>query len=73
MISSYMKKICQSEIGPCLGPTKTLATEKYEICCSLLDQFNSIFTKANPGMFVTNQFSSFFMHNDLWTKIISYI
>ena len=45
----YAKKhsICQSEVGPFLGPTKTVITNKYEICCSLLDQFNSVFTKPN--------------------------
>ena len=66
----YAKKhsICQSEIAPFLGPTKTLITDKYEICCSLLDQFNTVFTKPNPDRIVTNPFS-FFIHNHLWTKI----
>ena len=35
--------ICQSEVGPFLGPTKALISNKYEICCLLLDQFNSVF------------------------------
>ena len=52
--------ICQSEVGPFLGPTKTLISNKYEICCLLLDQFNSVFTKPNPHMIVTNPFSFFF-------------
>ena len=34
--------ICQSEVGPFLGPTKALISNKYEICCLLLDQFNSV-------------------------------
>ena len=42
--------ICQSEVGPFLGPTKALIKNKYEICCLLLDQFNSVFTKPNPDM-----------------------
>ena len=54
----YAKKhsICQSEVGPFLGPTKALISNKYEICCLLLDQFNSVFTKPNPDMIVTNPF-----------------
>ena len=28
-------------------------------CCSLLDQFNSAFTKPNPDRIVTNPFSFF--------------
>ena len=57
----YAKKhsICQSEVGPFLGPTKALISNKYEICCSLLDLFNSVFTKPNPDMIVTNPFSFF--------------
>ena len=57
----YAKKhsICQSEVGPFLGPTKALISNKYEICCLLLDQFNSVFTKPNPDMIVTNPFSFF--------------
>ena len=51
--------ICQSEVGPFLGPTKALISNKYEICCLLLDQFNSVFTKPNPDMIVTNPFSFF--------------
>ena len=57
-----MKKkhsICQSEVGQFLGPTKALISNKYEICCSLLDQFNSVFTKPNPDMIVTKPFSFF--------------
>ena len=57
----YAKKhcICHSEVGPFLGPTKVLISNKYEICCLLLDQFNSVFTKPNPDMIVTNPFSFF--------------
>ena len=57
----YEKKhsICQSEVGPFIGPTKALISNKYEICCLLLDQFNSVFTKPNPDMIVTNPFSFF--------------
>ena len=57
----YEKKhnICQSEIGPFLCPTKTLITNEYEICCSLLNQCNRVFTKRNPDMIVTNPLSFF--------------
>ena len=50
----YEKKhsICPSEVGPFLGLTKTLIINKYEICCSLLDQFNSAFTKPHPDRIV---------------------
>ena len=51
--------ICQSEVGPFLGPTKTLITNIYEICYSLLDQFNSVFTKPHPDRIVTIPFSFF--------------
>ena len=63
----YEKKkhsICQSEVGPFLGPTKTLITNKYEICCSLLDQFNSVFTKPNPDGLLLTHFL-FFIRNYL--------
>ena len=64
--------VCQSEVDPFLGPTKALISNKYEICCLLLDQFNSVFPKPNPDMIVTNPFL-FFIRNHLWTKIMSYI
>ena len=31
-----------NEIGPLMGPNKALTFDKYEICCSLLYQFNSV-------------------------------
>ena len=63
----YAKKhsICQSEVGPFLGPTKTLITNKYEIYCSIFYQFNSVFTKPNPDMIVTNPFSFFHMQSSM--------
>ena len=41
----YAKKhsICLNEIGPLMGPNKALTLDKYEMCCSLLYQFNSIY------------------------------
>ena len=43
----YAKNIAYvSDVGPFLGPTKALISNKYEICCLLLDQFNSVFTKS---------------------------
>ena len=40
----YAKKhsICLNEIGPLMGPNKVLTFDKYEMCCSLLYQFNSV-------------------------------
>ena len=54
----YEKKhsICLNEIGPLMGANKTLTSDKYEMCCSLLYQFNSVFTQPHS---VTNP-SSFF-------------
>ena len=34
--------VCQNEIGPIFGVSKVLTTDKYEMCCSLLNQFNSV-------------------------------
>ena len=40
----YAKRysICKQEVGPLLN---TLTDNKYEMCCLLADQFNSMFTK----------------------------
>ena len=40
--------ISQNEIGPLLGPSKALNSDKYEMCFSLLNQFNinSVFSPA---------------------------
>ena len=52
----YAKKhsICLNEIGPLMGPNKALTFDKYEMCCSLLYQFNSVFTKPHSEEIVTN-------------------
>ena len=42
-----------------MGLTKALTFDKYEMCCSLLYQFNSVSTKPHPEEIVTNP-SSFF-------------
>ena len=57
----YAKKhsICLNEIGPLMGPNKALTFNKYEMCCSFLYQFNSVFTKPHSEEIVTNP-SSFF-------------
>ena len=58
----YVKKhsICQNEIGPLIGPTKTLTTDTYyKICCSSLDKFNGVLLCPIPDMIVTNPFSFF--------------
>ena len=36
-----------------LGPTKSLTFDKYEMCCSLIYQFNSVFTKPHPEELLT--------------------
>ena len=40
----YAKKhsICLNEIGPLMGPNRALTSDKYEMCCSLLYQVNSV-------------------------------
>ena len=51
--------ICLNEIGPLMGDNKALTFDKYEMCCSLLYQFNGVFTKSHSEEIVTNP-SSFF-------------
>ena len=44
----YAKRysICKQEVGPLLNPlNNTLTDNKYEMCCLLANQFNSVFTK----------------------------
>ena len=38
--------ICLNEIGPLMGPNRTLTFDKYEMCCSLLYQFNNFFLQS---------------------------
>ena len=41
-----MISICKQEVGPLLNPlNNTLTNNKYEMCCLLANQFNSVFTK----------------------------
>ena len=43
----YAKRysICKPEVGPLLNPrNNTLTDNKYEMCCLLANQFNSVFT-----------------------------
>ena len=37
-----------------MGPNKALTFDKYEMCCSLLYQFNSVFIKPHSEEIVTN-------------------
>ena len=37
-----------------MGPNNALTFDKYEMCCSLLYPFNSVFTKPHPEKIVTN-------------------
>ena len=48
-----------------MGPNKTLTSDKYEMCCSLLYQFNSVFTKPHSDKIVTNPFSFFPMQSSM--------
>ena len=59
--SSDMQKhsICLNENGPLMGPTKALTVDKYEMCCSLVYQFNSVFTKTHHEDNVTSPYSFF--------------
>ena len=44
----YAKRynICKQELGPLLNPlNNTLTDNKYEMCCLLANEFNSVFTK----------------------------
>ena len=44
----YAKRysICKQEVSPLLNPiNNTLTDNKYEMCCLLANQFNSVFTK----------------------------
>ena len=70
----YAKKqsICLNEIGPLMGPNKALTFDKYEMCCSLLYQFNSVFTKPHSEDIVTNP-SSFFPCNHPGPALLIYI
>ena len=45
-----------------MGPKKALTSDRYEMCCSLLYQFNSVFTKPHSDKIVTNP-SFFSMSN----------
>ena len=70
----YAKKkhsICLDEIGPLMGPNKALTSDKYEMCCSLLYQFNSVFTKPHSEKIVTNP--SFFPCNHPCPILLIYI
>ena len=70
----YAKKhsICLNEIGPLMGPNKALTFDKYELRCSLLYQFNSVFTKPHSEKIVTNP-SSFFPCNHQCPILLIYI
>ena len=63
----YAKRhsICLNEIGTLMRPNKALTFDKYEMCCSLLYQFNSVFPKPHSEEIVTNP-SSFFFHATIY-------
>jgi len=51
--------ICKTDIGPLYCNNMSLSSEPYEMCCSLIRQFNSVFTSPNPEKIVTDPESFF--------------
>ena len=61
----YVKiySICKQEVGPLLNPlNNTLTDNKYEMCCLLANQFNSVFTKHKETSVIKDP-GTFFLSN----------
>ena len=61
----YAKRysICKQEVGPLLNPlNNTLTDNKYEMCCLLVNQFNSVFTKPNQTSVIKDPVTFFLSH-----------
>ena len=61
----YAKKysICKQEVGPLLDPlNNTLTDNKYEMCCLLVNQFNSVFTKPKQTSVIKDPVTFFLPH-----------
>ena len=59
----YAKRysICKQEVGPLLNPLlNTLTDKKYEMCCLLANQFNSVFTKPKQTSVIKDPVTFFF-------------
>ena len=57
----YAKRysICKQEVGPLLN---TLTDNKYEMCCLLVKQFNSVFTKPKQTSVIKDPVTFFLSH-----------
>ena len=61
----YVKRysICKQEVGPLLDPlNNTLTDNKYEMCCLLANQFNSVFTKSKQTSVIKDPVTFFLSH-----------
>ena len=61
----YIKRfsICKQEVGPLLNRLKNILTDnKYEMCCLLVNQFNSVFPKSNQTYFIKDHVTIFISH-----------
>ena len=61
----YAKRysICKQEVGPLLNPlNNTLTDNKYEMCCLLVNQFNSAFTKPKQSSVIKDPVTFFLSH-----------
>ena len=61
----YAKRysICIQEVGPLLNPlNNTLTDNKYEMCCLLANQFNSVFTKPKQTHVIKDPVTFFLSH-----------
>ena len=61
----YAKRysICKQEVGPLLNPlNNTLTDNKYEMCCLLVNQFNSVFTKPKQTSVIKYPVTFFLSH-----------
>ena len=75
----YAKRysICKQEVGPLLNPlNNTLTDNKYEMCCLLVNQFNSVFTKPKQTSVIKDPVTFFLSHTtreaDLFLTYITF-
>ena len=55
--------ICKQEVGSLLNPlNNTLTDNKYEMCCLLANQFNSVFTKPKQTSVIKDPVTFFLSH-----------
>ena len=61
----YAKRysICKQDIGPLVNPLNTTLTDnKYEMCCLLANQFNSVYTKPKQTSVIKDPVTFFLSH-----------